>query len=66
MQKVCAYKPMADSMPPMLREAFHLAAGVIPLRRFAERAATGDPLANLALDAAVGEQVVRARPRDVR
>lgn len=26
MQKVCAYKPMADSMPPMLREeAFHLA-----------------------------------------
>ena len=35
MQKVCAYKPMADSMPPMLREeAFHLAAGVIPLRRF--------------------------------
>ncbi len=50
MQKVCAYKPMADSMPPMLREeAFHLAAGVIPLRRFAERAATGDPLANLEL-----------------
>ncbi|MFM7232143.1 MAG: Phenylacetic acid catabolic protein [bacterium] len=50
MQKVCAYKPMADSMPPMLREeAFHLAAGVIPLRRFAERAASGDPLANLEL-----------------
>ncbi|MCE9627811.1 MAG: phenylacetate-CoA oxygenase subunit PaaI [Candidatus Eisenbacteria bacterium] len=50
MQKVCAYKPMADSMPPMLREeAFHLAAGVIPLRRFAERAAKGDPLANLEL-----------------
>ena len=48
MQKVCAYKPMADSMPQMLREeAFHLAAGVIPLRRFAERAAKGDPLANL-------------------
>ena len=48
MQKVCAYKPMADSMPPMLREeAFHLAAGVIPLRRFAERAAKDDPLANL-------------------
>lgn len=43
MQKVCAYKPMADSMPPMLREeAFHLAAGVIPLRRWAKRAATGD------------------------
>jgi 1,2-phenylacetyl-CoA epoxidase catalytic subunit len=50
MQKVCAYKPMADSMPPMLREeAFHLAAGVIPLRRFAERAAKGDPLANMEL-----------------
>ncbi len=44
MQKVCAYKPMADSMPPMLREeAFHLAAGVIPLRRWARRAAEGDP-----------------------
>jgi 1,2-phenylacetyl-CoA epoxidase catalytic subunit len=50
MQKVCAYKPMADSMPPMLREeAFHLAAGVIPMRRFAERAAKGDPLANMNL-----------------
>ena len=44
MQKVCAYKPMADSMPPMLREeAFHLAAGVIPMRRWAQRAAAGDP-----------------------
>ncbi len=43
MQKVCAYKPMADSMPPMLREeAFHLAAGVIPMRRWAQRAAQGD------------------------
>jgi Phenylacetic acid catabolic protein len=50
MQKVCAYKPMADSMPPMLREeAFHLAAGVIPMRRFAERAGKGDPLANMTL-----------------
>jgi len=48
MQKVCAYKPMADSMPPMLREeAFHLAAGVIPLRRFAQRAGSGDPLASM-------------------
>ena len=38
MQKACAYKPMADSMPPMLREeAFHLAAGVIPLRRWAKQ-----------------------------
>ncbi|TMQ71740.1 MAG: hypothetical protein E6K80_04715 [Candidatus Eisenbacteria bacterium] len=44
MQKICAYKPMADSMPPMLREeAFHLAAGVIPLRRWAKRAAQDDP-----------------------
>jgi benzoyl-CoA 2,3-epoxidase subunit B len=44
MQKVCAYRPMADSMPPMLREeAFHLAAGVVPMRRWAQRAAMGDP-----------------------
>jgi 1,2-phenylacetyl-CoA epoxidase catalytic subunit len=43
MQRVCAYRPMADSMPPMLREeAFHLAAGVIPMRRWAKRAAQGD------------------------
>jgi 1,2-phenylacetyl-CoA epoxidase catalytic subunit len=43
MQKVCAYKPMADSMPPMLREeAFHLAAGVIPMRRWAQKAGMGD------------------------
>jgi 1,2-phenylacetyl-CoA epoxidase catalytic subunit len=48
MQKACAYKPMADSMPPMLREeAFHLAAGVIPLRRWAKRAALGDPLVTM-------------------
>ena len=40
MQKICAYKPMADSMPPMLREeAFHLAAGVVPMRRWAQKAA---------------------------
>ena len=50
MQKVCAYKPMADSMPPMLREeAFHLAAGVIPLRRWAQRAAKGDPFITLSV-----------------
>lgn len=49
MQKVCAYKPFADSMPPMLREeAFHLAAGVIPLRRWAQRAAQGDPFVTMA------------------
>jgi 1,2-phenylacetyl-CoA epoxidase catalytic subunit len=48
MQKVCAYKPMADSMPAMLREeAFHLAAGVIPLRKWAQRAAKGDPLVTM-------------------
>ena len=48
MQKVCAYKPMADSMPPMLREeAFHLAAGVIPLRRWARKAAQGDPFVTM-------------------
>lgn len=45
MQKVCCYRPFAQSMPPMLREeAFHLAAGVIPMRRWAQRAAQGDPL----------------------
>jgi len=48
MQKVCAYKPMADSMPPMLREeAFHLAAGVIPMRRWAQKAAKGDVLVTM-------------------
>lgn len=44
MQKSSAYTPYAQSMPPMLREeAFHLAAGVVPLRRWVERAAKGDP-----------------------
>ena len=48
MQKVCAYKPMADSMPAMLREeAFHLASGVVPMRRWAQRAAQGDPLISM-------------------
>jgi 1,2-phenylacetyl-CoA epoxidase catalytic subunit len=43
MQKVSAYKPMAESMPPMLHEeAFHLAAGVVPLRRWVTRAAAGE------------------------
>ncbi|MDX1502815.1 MAG: Phenylacetic acid catabolic protein [Thermoanaerobaculia bacterium] len=42
MQKVSAYKPMAESMPQMLREeAFHLFAGVVPLRRWMEEAAKG-------------------------
>jgi 1,2-phenylacetyl-CoA epoxidase catalytic subunit len=43
MQKVSAYAPMAESMPQMLREeAFHLAAGVVPMRRWAARAGRGD------------------------
>jgi 1,2-phenylacetyl-CoA epoxidase catalytic subunit len=42
MQKVSAYQPMAESMPQMLREeAFHLASGVVPMRRWATSAATG-------------------------
>lgn len=44
MQKVCAYKPMSASMTPMLEEeAFHLAAGVFPLRKWVRRAAAGEP-----------------------
>ncbi len=44
MQKVSAYAPMAESMPQMLREeAFHLAAGVVPLRRWVVKAAAGSP-----------------------
>ncbi|MFW6175208.1 MAG: Phenylacetic acid catabolic protein [Acidobacteriota bacterium] len=43
MQRVSAYQPMAESMPQMLREeAFHLAAGVVPMRRWAQQAARGD------------------------
>lgn len=43
MQKVSSYQPMAESMPQMLREeAFHLAAGVVPMRRWAAKAAAGD------------------------
>ncbi len=42
MQKVSAYRPMSESMPPMLREeAFHLATGVLPLRRWMAEAARG-------------------------
>jgi 1,2-phenylacetyl-CoA epoxidase catalytic subunit len=48
MQRVCSYKPFAQSMPPMLREeAFHLAAGVIPMRRWAQRAAQGNELVTM-------------------
>jgi 1,2-phenylacetyl-CoA epoxidase catalytic subunit len=43
MQKISAYKPMAESMPQMLREeAFHLATGVVPMRRWVTRAAKGE------------------------
>jgi hypothetical protein len=43
MQRISSYSPMAESMPPMLREeAFHLAAGVVPLRRWVTRAAKED------------------------
>jgi len=42
MQKISAYSPMAESMPQMLREeAFHLATGVVPMRRWVEDAAQG-------------------------
>ncbi len=42
MQRISAYKPFAESMPQMLREeAFHLAAGVVPLRRWVEDHARG-------------------------
>ena len=48
MQKVNAYEPMATSMPPFLREeAFHLAAGVIPMRRWVEQAANPDALVTM-------------------
>jgi benzoyl-CoA 2,3-dioxygenase component B len=57
MQKVNAYKPMAASMPPMLKEeAFHLAAGVIPMRRWAEAAAKPEALITIpALQKAVNK-----------
>jgi 1,2-phenylacetyl-CoA epoxidase catalytic subunit len=43
MQKISAYQPMAESMPRMLREeAFHLASGVVPMRRWATSAARGE------------------------
>jgi len=49
MQKISAYQPYATSMPPMLKEeAFHLAAGVVPLRRWVEQAARGDALIDMA------------------
>ena len=48
MQKISSYQPMADSMPQMLREeAFHLATGVVPMRRWAEEAAKGEPFVTM-------------------
>jgi 1,2-phenylacetyl-CoA epoxidase catalytic subunit len=43
MQRISAYQPLAESMPKMLREeAFHLAAGVVPMRRWMTAAARGE------------------------
>jgi len=48
MQKISSYAPMAESMPQMLREeAFHLATGVVPLRRWVVKAAEGSPMITL-------------------
>ncbi len=48
MQKQSAYQPMAESMPQMLREeAFHLAAGVVPMRRWATSAARDEGLVTM-------------------
>lgn len=50
MQKVSSYQPMAESMPQMLREeAFHLAAGVLPLRRWVQQAATDSVYVTMSL-----------------
>jgi len=57
MPKVNAYQPMAASMPPMLKvEPFHLATGVIPMRRWAELAASPGALIDVpALQKAVNK-----------
>ncbi|MCB1007372.1 MAG: phenylacetate-CoA oxygenase subunit PaaI [Acidobacteria bacterium] len=48
MQKISSYSPMAESMPQMLREeAFHLATGVVPLRRWVVKAAEGSPMISM-------------------
>ena len=48
MQKVSAYKPYTESMPPTLKEdAVHLAAGVVPLRRWVEQAARPNALSDM-------------------
>lgn len=62
MQKVSAYQPMAESMPQMLREeAFHLAAGVVPMRRWATAAAKGSTFITMAdLQKAINKWTPRA------
>ncbi len=62
MQRISAYKPMAESMPQMLREeAFHLAAGVVPMRRWVTKAARGDVFITMeALQKAVNKWLPRA------
>jgi 1,2-phenylacetyl-CoA epoxidase catalytic subunit len=62
MQKVSAYAPMAESMPQMLREeAFHLAAGVVPMRRWVTAAAKGGTFVTMSdLQKALNKWVPRA------
>ena len=62
MQKISAYQPMAESMPQMLREeAFHLAAGVVPMRRWVTAAAKGSTFITMAdLQKALNKWVPRA------
>ncbi len=62
MQKISAYQPMAESMPQMLREeAFHLAAGVVPMRRWATAAAQGGTFITMAdLQKAINKWFPRA------
>ncbi len=62
MQKISAYQPMAESMPQMLREeAFHLAAGVVPMRRWVTAAAKGGTFITMAdLQKAFNKWVPRA------
>jgi hypothetical protein len=50
MQRVSAYKGMSESMPPMLQEeAFHMATGVTPLRRWAKEAGAGEGTVSMAM-----------------
>ena len=62
MQKISAYQPMAESMPQMLREeAFHLAAGVVPMRRWVTAAAQGNTFVTMVdLQKAINKWIPRA------